>query len=264
MTKKIENSVGLEAEYFLRNVDGELLIPREHSLADDDYILLGEIRGAKGYSRAETISNFLKVFHATKHEINEINPAWFMDFETGWTELIPKFYAEVMRKMGTKEICQAENVYPDIDLLSLTDQVTSDGKLKSVKASLGLHIHFASVVEDERTTQEYKYTPINIPISVGGAETMLCVHRKEHEETHTLKVIVNRITNPVIKHIVKKFDDEILGKYVPVGIPLKYRNKGFYEVKPYGFEYRSLPFNQMVYEDLWTIVDFAYKQLEEL
>ena len=91
---------------------------------------MGYYRRTKGYSREETISNFLEVFYATQHEIKEINPAWYMDFETGWTELTPKFYAEVLRKMGTKEVCQAKNIYPDIDLLALTDQITSGGKIK--------------------------------------------------------------------------------------------------------------------------------------
>ncbi len=58
-----ENTIGLEAEFFLRNEKGELVLPKEHGLPHDDFLLLGEIRGLPGKNREEATSNFLKEFY---------------------------------------------------------------------------------------------------------------------------------------------------------------------------------------------------------
>jgi hypothetical protein len=39
---------------------------------------------------------------------------------------------------------------------------------------------------------------------------------------------------------------------------------GFYEVKNYGFEYRSLPFNKLVLDNLKDIIAYAFEELDYL
>jgi hypothetical protein len=60
-------------------------------------------------------------------------------------------------------------------------------------------------------------------------------------------------------------DNNMLHKH-NLGVNLKYRNKGFYEDKPYGFEYRSLPMYDE-FTKLWQLmrlVDYSFKLLEDL
>jgi len=67
----------------------------------------------------------------------------------------------------------------------------------------------------------------------------------------------------VIKNFVQAFDEVFLDKY-PMDVPLKFRNPGFFEIKNYGFEYRSLPFTKDVLSDIVEIAEFAWNLLEEL
>ena len=159
----MENTIGLEAEYFLRDKDGNLLIPSEKGFDTDEYILLGEFRGDKGHTRHETLANFFEKYWEIYYKV--MSKGLVMDVSTGWTTLTPEFHAEVMRKMGTKYISQCKNIH-DIDMLSLTDKVIKNGKIKEVKASIGLHVHFGSMDISERSQYEVSYSPIRLPISV--------------------------------------------------------------------------------------------------
>lgn len=266
MATKIVNCVGLEAEFFLRGDKNKLLYPANHGFGTDDFIILGEFRAKEGSTREETLSNFMKEWYGVLFKAKSQNHK--VDIETGYTDIEPEFYAEVMRKMGTKNIAQAKNIHPEIDLLKLTDAVVEHGILKKHYLSVGLHIHFSSTVTNEQAlkNKDVTYSPVKIPISMGGnsvAEMNLFQKESEKETEIKLTSTVSRITKPVLYSFISKFDTEILPKY-KINVPLKYRNPGFYEVKPWGFEYRSLPFNKAVLNDIAEIVDFSYKMLEDL
>jgi hypothetical protein len=89
----------------------------------------------------------------------------------------------------------------------------------------GLHIHFSSTVK-QRKGQGFTY-----------------------------------LTEPVVQHIVRKLDehfDEAIKRCSG-----EYRVPGMYELKPWGFEYRSLPFNSWAIENMVEIADFALNTLRE-
>ncbi len=86
---------------------------------------------------------------------------------------------------------------------------------------------------------------------------------REYNKEITNTASVSRITKPVLYHFITELDEKILSQY-KIDVPLKYRNPGFYEIKPWGFEYRSLPFNQAVLSNIAEIVDFSFNLMEDL
>ena len=262
----IKNQVGLEAEFFLRDADGELVLPGDFGFGTDDYIILGECRAMPGVTREETLANFMErwygvVFRAHKNKLT-------LDIETGWTKLSVEEHAAIMREMGTKEVSIAQNIN-GTDILELTDAIIHRGKIVGYRASIGLHVHFSSSeVSEVRLERDYSYVPVSLPITIGdaGTATLDLYRRLEGDAKKDVwaKAHASRITKPVVEHIVRKMDGRVLGFY-KVDEPLKFRNPGFYEMKSHGgFEYRSLPFNQAVLDGIATIVDSAYILLEEL
>lgn len=265
MSNKILNCVGLEAEFFLRDDKNKLLYPAANGFSTDEFVILGEFRAKQGENREETISNFMKEWYKILFQAKKQNHK--IDIETGYTEIDPKFYAEIMRKMGTKNVAQAKNIH-DIDLLSLTDAVVENGILKKHYLSIGLHIHFSSTVTDSQV-YKYKqagYSAVKVPLTFGGnslAEMNFYQKEKEIDMEITNSATVSRITKPVLYHFITELDEKILSQY-KIDVPLKYRNPGFYEIKPWGFEYRSLPFNQAVLSNIAEIVDFSFNLMEDL
>jgi hypothetical protein len=60
-------------------------------------------------------------------------------------------------------------------------------------------------------------------------------------------------------------DDKFFKKYVPSEDKrTKYRQPGYYELKDYGFEYRSLPASNESMNDIRKIVGFAFELLKEI
>ena len=261
-----ENMIGLEAEFFVVGKKGGLVYPKHYGFGHDDFIILGEFRAAPGKTRAETVANFFKEYYtvmeiAKKKNVNII-------LGDGSFQVDPEFHAKVMRKMETKNVATCENIY-GTDILSLTDAEIKDGKILHHWLSIGLHVHFSSEVTNTMKWKETKenYYPVNLPLSFGGGGNVgeISVYQKgETKETErSITSSVSRITRPVLKHFIEEMDSKLLTKYA-VKKPLKYRNPGFYEIKPYGFEYRSLPFSDDTLKDIYNITDFAFSLLEEL
>jgi hypothetical protein len=266
MTNKIVNCVGLEAEFFLRGSKDRLIYPTSDGFSTDEFPILGEFRADKGETREETLSNFMKewyrILFLAKSKSHKI------DIETGYTEIDPTFYTEILRKMGTKNIAQSKNIHPEIDLLKLTDAVVENGEIKKHYLSIGLHIHFSSSVTDKQIykTKDAHYSQVKIPLTVGGnslAEMNFYQKDSENILEVTNSATVSRLTKPVLYHFVKELDEKILPQY-KIDVPLKYRNPGFYEIKSWGFEYRSLPFNKSLLSNIAEIVDFSFNLLEDL
>jgi Txe/YoeB family toxin of Txe-Axe toxin-antitoxin module len=257
----LENAVGLEAEFFLRNEKNELVMPKDHEFPYDDFILLGEIRGQHGKTREETISNFLKEYYRISYLAEKKKLK--IDISVGWDKLDAKFYTSVIRKIEEKSISKCENIY-GYDLLNYSDSIVDNGKIVAHKVSLGLHVHFSSINREEKKIKSKQYESVKLPLNISGANTTLNLFSEQKEEEIKLEVSCNRITKPAIRHIVEQMDKEIYPQF-KIEEPLKYRMTGFYETKPNGrFEYRSLPFNENFLKNLPKLVDFSFNLLEGL
>lgn len=233
------NRIGLEAEFFLTNSKGELVYPQGFGFDYDDFIILGEFRAEPGSTREDTIANFIKELVRVRLKAQQKK----LTLSYGYKEITPKFKREILKKMGTKEIQDTKNIY-NTEILSCSDDVVEDGKIVSSKISAGLHIHFSKEVVFERNIQ-YTF---------------------EHNTQSTLVRENYYILRPSdIKGIITAMDKYIYPKYT-LPVKLKYRQVGFYELKPYGFEYRSLPmcneFTSLV--ELEEVVDYAFTLLENL
>jgi hypothetical protein len=75
-------------------------------------------------------------YKAKKHKCD-------IDIGVGFRHIEPALYNKVLREMGNKQVSAAKNIHDEIDILSLTDAVSENGKIKSYKVSTGLHVHFS-------------------------------------------------------------------------------------------------------------------------
>ena len=271
----IKNMVGLEAEFLLRNKGNkELTFPGDFGFDTDEYIILGEFRGEPGETIAETISNFMLAYYNVvaladkKEKVIDL---------TGYANIDNEFNAKIMRKMGSKQVNDSANIY-GTDILNLSDVLVKDGEVVGKKLSCGLHVHFSSQASStaliENISDRYTYLPVSIPLAIGeGIRTVLEVYKREINPTYVenkskreVLVTCSKISKPVIKYFVESMDKEVLPKFVDnIKMPkLKFRNPGFYETKSWGFEYRSLPFNEEVLNNIFYITKYAFDLLEGL
>jgi hypothetical protein len=262
----IKNQIGLEAEYLLRK-DGELVFPCDYGFDFDDFLILGEFRAKPGKTVAETIANFFLEYYTVLERAKE--KGLTVDIK-GWAEITPKFYSEILKKMGSKQINESQNIY-GTDILECSDSLVEDGKIVKQYLSTGLHVHFSSGEKDTVKytdgSSEYYYDPVTLPISIMNDQitTSLTLYKRQKNDASTkreITVYASRITKPVIKYFVEEMD--ILLSLYNLPVKLKYRNKGFYEIKPHGFEYRSFPFSTETLRDINLIVSKAFSLLESL
>jgi len=253
ITKSIINKVGLEAEVLIRSKKNELVIPSDYNLPCDDFIVLGEIRAPAKDNIPDTLYAFMKEFYMFNKSLEYFN--FHTDIEKGWATISPEDYTNILRKMGSKEIATCKNIYKNVDILKLTDANVLDGKILSHNVSTGLHIHFSSDI--------VVHNIYHVPDAYQLRNNLFvhsCQDKRFDEETK----LYSLLTKNTIRSIVSSFDKNIFPKYNPENVTLKYRKPGFYEEKSWGFEYRSLPFNQLVYDNLASIVEFAFEQLSKL
>jgi hypothetical protein len=249
-----QNMVGLEAEFLVRK-NGNIVLPADYYFSTDDYCVLGEFRAEPGSNRYETMANFMKEYYKLLYNAKTRNVEIDM---TGYAEITPEFQAKIMRQMGSKEINQCQNLY-GIDILKLSDAVIEDGVIIKHMLSTGLHVHFSSKDIVKYTIPTYK--TIHLPKSMFTKDIQLYTDSAYDPKEFVLEASL--ITMPVLNMIVKSMDSKILPQF-KLPVKLKFRNKGFYEIKDWGFEYRSLPFNWDVFHELFNIVDHAFTLLESL
>jgi hypothetical protein len=262
----LRNKVGFEAEVFLKDSKGELVIPSEYGLPTDDYLLLAEIRAKPGNTKEDAYLNFMLEFEKFSIELKQKRKKLSIAWEHNSIATIPvEIHNKILRKMGNKEISSADNIYPDTDILSVTDSLIDTdiksktcGQIIKVRKSCGFHIHFSSNENDEITTFNYK--PVEIGTNIGGINVAKTLYIKGNELKRSLNV--SRITMPVIREFVTRLDNELFSKYNSV--ETKFRRKGFFEEKPHGFEYRSLPFTPEILNDLFDISKFSFKLFDLL
>lgn len=259
-----DNKIGLEAEFLLRDKDGNLVIP--YSYPRDDFEILGEIRGEPGKSMPEAVSNFYKKFLEVSERAR--SDGFTIDL-TGHAVLDLKTYKKVLEISGPKETPQCRNIY-GTEILGYSDTIIENGLVVGHRVSSGLHIHFSSSItrQEEIDMGSDSYLSVVLPIGFQNNSNdptfSLNLYRKVSLPTpvvRTVKVTASQITFPVITHIVSEMD-KLLPKYCDPNIQLKYRQPGYYEIKPWGFEYRSLPFNQATLSDLDSLTAKSFELLK--
>lgn len=230
---RIVHKIGLEAEFILLDDKGKMRFPAKHGFSHDEFFLLGEFRADPGSTREETIGYYMKALAQVLYLAKEKKLT--ADFSGVWS-ITPEMKADILRKMSSKTVPECKNIY-GIDILKFSDDVVEGGTIKECRISAGLHVHFSRWIEHEWTDKD------------GRKQT-------------AWKSI---LTPSQMKKIITSMDSEALQKYT-LGVPLKYRQKGFYEIKPYGFEYRSLPMvpAYTYLENVMSLVDLAFCQLENL
>jgi len=269
----LKNMVGVEAEFFMLNKKGEAIVP-PMSWDRDDFPLLGEIRGAPGEKQSEVYANYIKREMEIKTLIDFDKADMLMD---SFMRIKLSTYREAMKAMrewsGTKDssLDKIRNIY-GTDINDFSDQIIGKNhKIQGINASCGLHIHFSSEEKVNEDVNEFEYDLINLPLTiaenqvVGGVPININLYKKGTWKTKkTITARASQLNQPTTEWIVKQMDDEFFEKFAPPEAErTKYRKPGYYEVKPYGFEYRSLPANKASIDALPMIIAFAFKLLND-
>lgn len=236
----IRNEVGLEGEFLVRDSKGGLLFPSEYGFSTDEFLILGEFRAKQGSSVEETVGNFFT--EIVKLNSKALEKRVVLDF-SGHTTISPVLKKKIMSRMGVKPVPTCKNIY-GTEIIGYSDDVIEDGKIVHSNISCGLHVHFS-----RRAIVDYNTT----------VKTELGLKLESKQETLSL------ITPSQIRNIVRAMDTLVLPKY-RFDVNLKYRMRGFYEEKFYGFEYRSLPFVESMtnVSEIKSIVDIAFNLLKSL
>lgn len=272
----IKSMIGLEVEFLLFNSKGELIVPPAF-FDRDAYPVLGEIRGDPGENEQETIVNFFKARTETMGRVRKTHTLKFLD-----REKVPlKIYREANRQINAADkgegMSDIRNIY-GTDISEFTDQIVAKNKIQGIWISCGLHVHFSCEEVNEVEIRKDKYEMVSIPLNwsvvkntkkdeaLGITELVhpsIMLYRKSYEEVDkTLVARASRLNTPTIRYIVSEMDKAFFDRFAPKeGERTKYRQPGFYELKPYGFEYRSLPANDVTMEALPEIVEFAFELL---
>lgn len=265
----MENKIGIEAEYILRNKKGEIIIPPVY-FGRDGFPVLGEIRGEPGSNVEESVSNFIKAKIKTERLASKIDNV--ISFEP--IARIPlKIYKKAMAIIRDNEegkdalLSTIMNIY-NIDISDYSDQIVENNKIQGCNASCGLHIHFSSNVSEERIITETKYEEISLPIKFldGKAETSIELFKCDgYEEKERIRASVSQLNRPTVEWIVKQMDDRFFDKFAPPkNSRTKYRQPGFFELKEYGFEYRSIASTAKSISNIMEIVEFSFELLNGL
>ena len=79
------------------------------------------------------------------------------------------------------------------------------------------------------------------------------------------ELYASRLNKPAIHYIVSEMDKAFFDRFAPEKADrTKYRQPGFFELKPYGFEYRSLPATPETMAALPEITKKAFDLLSEV
>ena len=159
--------------------------------------------------------------------------------------------------------------------------------------SCGLHVHFSCCHSLHYEYEEDQYEQVILPIGLGEAglvamhtdsdgdplplapsqllakellsPTLYLYRRRGYEKKFEKKLYASRLNKPAIEYIVKAMDEKFFEQFAPAKADrTKYRQPGFFELKDYGFEYRSLPCNDKTLAALPEITAFAFDLLREV
>lgn len=274
-------AVGIEAEGLLFNSKDEVVVPPAY-WERDGFPVLVEVQGDPGKNSAETYSNFMK----KKMEIENLPRSGNRIVYTNIARVRLKTYKEAMKQVTEAKgdmIGRTKNIY-GINVEDFSDQVIKGGKIQGVNASCGLHIHFSMSQVSEMIVEEPKFEAVHIPVETiplsavkgetKGLEPVMKYLTKPsllmytytgHKEKKRLRAEVSSLNRPTIEWMVKQMDEELYKKFAPPKDErTKYRQAGFYELKPHGFEYRSLPANEQTLAELPNIIAYAFELLNRV
>jgi len=272
----LERSIGIEAEFILLGKEDKAIVPPSN-WNRDGFPLLGEIRGKPGKSVADVVASFFKEKLLSEARVRKGHQIVYSDI----TRVPLATYQQAMKqvtKAKGEDIGKVKNIY-GINIDDFSDQIISKGKIQGIHASCGLHIHFSCIKVDQTEIFEDEYEPVILPLGMTmGNNTNIedladAIIRPEirlyklvkTEVKKTLKATANQLNRPAVEWIVKQMDEKFFDRFAPAKDKrTKYRQPGFYELKPHGFEYRSLPANSRSLEDLPEIVKFALGLLDSL
>ena len=272
----LKSKVGVEAEFLLLNTKGEVIIPPKH-WDRDGFPLLGEIRGDSGAAVPETVANFTKKLMETTAKLNKGCQLVMKDV----IRVRLATYKAAMKQVTevkSEQLGKVKSIH-GINIDDFSDQVISNGKIQGVNASCGLHIHFSCGESIVKEIENVKYEPVVLPITLASVEDENSILKEmikaevhlyskvylSEKDTKKISAFASVLTKPAIEYIVKEMDKEFFERFAPKKEDrTKYRQPGFYELKPYGFEYRSLPANNDSIKALPEIVTKAFKLLESL
>lgn len=266
MTKK----VGVEAEYIILNDKGApKVVPAGWDV--DNMPLLGEIRGEPGTSWDQATAEFQRAHLMIVDRLERHQKSWNVEFLPSLV-VEQKLYKEVMKgvDLNNKQegLRQVRNIY-GTNIEDYTDQVIEDKKVVGSRISCGLHIHFSYSSKETKKITRSHFEKVTIPLSVGtiGDQPMhLDLYKKvSDKEEEVVSVEVSKFTRPAIYAIVEAMDKEFFDRFAPEASErTKYRQPGFYELKSYGFEYRSLPATRETISALPEITKKAFEVLHDL
>lgn len=275
----IISKVGLEAEFLLRNKKGDLIVPPSY-WDRDGFPLLGEIRGKEGEGPAETMTNFMIAKMAVMDRLRDGHSLQFAARERCPLALYKKANREINIEEKQQSVDQISNVN-GIDISSFSDQIISKNRIQGLWVSCGLHVHFSCQEVDKTEVTRDKYESVNIPLGIKFAEAVAAEEQLAmkvmgqryiqlykdcgYEEESTLKATASRLNKPAVRHIVRVMDEAFFERFAPPEKErTKYRQPGFFELKSYGFEYRSLPFTDDVEDNLFDIAKKAHEVLDDV
>ena len=274
----LKPKVGIEVEFLTLDAKGNVIITPK-CLGRDTFPLLGEIRALPGENAAETYINFVQA-----QEILKSNLATSRSFVFSEMFRVPlKLYKEANKEMAAANVdkdtvvADVKNIY-GTDISEFSDQVIEKGKIQGVNISCGLHVHFSCQEIDECEVKEDVYESVVLPIALPNGvyakdnvvhellKPNIYLYRKiDSKVTKKLKASVSRLNKPTIDYIVREMDKKFFDALAPEKANrTKYRQPGFYELKPYGFEYRSLPASPKSIAALQEIIAFSFKLLKEV
>lgn len=222
----IKNMIGIEAEVFARsNETGEFVILRD-DFPHDGVPILAEIRG----DPAEVWYDAVGKFEAARLALmDKAARADILLTTVPYMDVTDRKMRKAIRNAIVKS-GKPRNLYGEPDeVSSLT--LGEHNRVLSQRFDAGLHIHFSS------------QSVLSYSTRVGGTDTTV-----SHTES--------RMSMPIISAIVRDMD-KFYTDNVGVDAGSTYRAPGWFELKPYGFEYRSLPFSESVYGILPHIVKYA-------
>lgn len=248
----IKYKIGLEAETFLFNkTNAPEIVPAYYDR--DDFPLLAEIRGKPGESVGEVVGNFVTALIELRTKLERNKSELHMDSHSGFYYVPLSLHKEAHKVMGGKAVDESLNIYGTSVEEFPDDQRNLAGRITHRCVSCGLHVHFSA--EEVVTKQEPLYTKAG---------------KKEYTRSSEFKTIeIGRLSllkpRLVISDIVKGMDKELYPKLISEEVKkrCKYRQPGFYELKPYGFEYRSLPYIDQNVDVMTGIVETAFDLLKK-
>jgi hypothetical protein len=265
------SKIGLEAEFLLLDTKGEVIIPPS-SWDRDGFPLLGEIRADPASNTPDVIANFIKKKMKIEAEIYKDHKIVMENIRRIRLATYKEAMKQVTEAKG-EQLGKVKNIY-GINIDDYSDQVVGKNhKIQGINASCGLHIHFSCNESVTKIIKDVEYDPVILPIKLAKAtgenviltemiKPEIWLYRKKYlsiANTKKITATASVLTKPVIECFVKEMDKMFFDRFAPKKEDrTKYRQPGFYELKPYGFEYRSLPANDAVMEALPEIVSKAF------